>query len=118
MKFKNKKEREQFLDNYKAWELWKEIPEIEVKLYRFAFIKTGAVIIATEHPIMKFVSFGVKGAEYRKGRAVKYHLILREDDKSFNCDYSPNEHKIYNPSGDSKTTIIDYLVKVRPEVQE
>ncbi len=118
MNLKNKKQREEFLEKYRAWEVWKEIPEIEVKLYRFAFIKTGAVIIATEHPIMKFSGFGPKGEKYKKGRAVKYHLILREGDKSFIREYNPNEHRVYNPSGDSKTAIIEYLTKVKPEVQE
>ena len=118
MKFKNKKEREQFLDNYTVWELWKEIPEIEVKLYRFAFIKTGAVIIATEHPKIRLLSYGANGARYTKARDVKYHLILREGDNSFKREGWIHEFKLYNPSGDSKSTIIEYLTKVRPEVQE
>lgn len=115
MSFKNKREREEFLENYKEWELWREIPELEIKLYRYAFVSTGAVIIATEHPIMKYSRFGPKGAEYKKGRAVKYHLILREGDRSFIRECYPNEHKVYNPSGDSKTSIIEYLTKVKPE---
>ena len=118
MNFKNKNQREEFLENYSAWELWKEIPEIEVKLYRYAFISTGAVIIATEYPTMKFVSFGIKGAEHVKSTSVRYHLILRGGDNSFRHEYSQNDYKLYNPSGDSKSAIIDYLTKVKPEVQE
>ena len=118
MGFKNKKEREEFLKHYELWELWKEIPEIEVKLYRYAFIKTGAVIVATEYSKMEFASFGAKGAEYKKARDVKYHLFLREGDSGYRCDYIPNEYKLYNPAGDSKSAIIDYLAKVRPEDDE
>lgn len=117
MQLKNKAERERFLENYKAWELWKEIPEIEVKLYRYAFISTGAVIIATEYPSFKYAGFGVKGAEYTKSTDVKYHLILRNGD-SYTSGYFSNSYKLYNPCGDSKSSIIDYLTKIKPEVEK
>lgn len=115
MPLKNKAEREKFLESYKEWELWKEIPEIEVKLYRYAFVSTGAVIIATEFPRMVFSRFCKKGTEYKKSTDVKYHLLLREGDKSYKSEFSSNDFKFYNPVGDSKTAIIDYLTKVKPE---
>ena len=40
MQLKNKAEREKFLESYREWELWKEIPELELKFYRYAFVST------------------------------------------------------------------------------
>ena len=56
MKLKNQTERKEFLNNYKAWELFKEIPEIEVKLYRYVF-PNGTVIIATEYASFAYDRF-------------------------------------------------------------
>lgn len=65
MQLKNKNEREKFLCNYKAWELWKEIPELELKFYRYEF-PNGTVLIATEYACMKFANWGPKGYTYKK----------------------------------------------------
>ncbi len=117
MPFKNKKEREEFLENYREWELWKEIPELEVKLYRYAFISTGAVIIATEYPSMKFAGYSAGVMEYTKGTDVNYSLILRKEEKfKSQYSYSDNDYIFYKPSGERKSAIIEYLTKVKPEV--
>lgn len=113
MKLKNKVEREKFLKNYKSWELFKEIPEIEVKLYRYTF-PNGTVIIATEHARFVFDYENRKGS-YKKVTAVKYHLILSETDEFIN-GHLFHEHKVYEPTGDSFTTIIKYLTVTGPEV--
>lgn len=114
MKLKNQTERKEFLDNYKAWELFKEIPEIEVKLYRYVF-PNGTVIIATEYASFTFDFFKNGLSYYKKTTAVKYHLILSEGDDFDNSTFF-NEHKLYNPSGDNMTAIIKYLTIKRPEV--
>ena len=116
MQLKNKAQREEFLDNYRSWELWKEIPELEVKLYRYAFINTGAVIIATEYPCQKFADYRVGSFEYKKGTNVNYSLILREGD-SFKTQYSyfDNDFMYYKPTGERKSTLLEYLKKVGKE---
>lgn len=114
MKLKNKVEIENFLNNYKSWELFKEIPEIEVKLYRYVFTN-GTVIIATEHASFAYDHFENGRTFYKKATAVKYHLILSETDDFSNGAFF-NEYKNYNPDGDSLTAIIKYLTVKRPEV--
>lgn len=114
MKLKNQTERKEFLNNYKAWELFKEIPEIEVKLYRYVF-PNGTVIIATEYASFTYDRFESGRSYYKKTTAVKYHLILSEGDDFDNSTFF-NEHKLYNPAGDNMTAIIKYLTIKRPEV--
>ena len=114
MQLKNKAEREKFLENYKAWELWKEIPELELKFYR-KVLPNGTVIIATEHACMVFASFASSGCKYKKSISVKYHLLLSDND-SYKIEYVEHAYKLYNPSGDSKSAIVEYLTKTKPEV--
>lgn len=114
MILKNKAEREEFLNNYKSWELFKEIPEIEVKLYRYV-LPNGTAIIATEHAIFTYDRFESGITIYKKITAVKYHLILSETD-DFRGGTFFNEYKCYNPTGDSLIAIIKYLTVKRPEI--
>ena len=120
MQLKNKVEREQFLENYKSWELWKEVPELELKFYRYE-LPNGTVIIATEYACMKidFVDYsnGCK-FKYKKDVEVNYSLLLSVDD-SFKSkfSYSDNDFKLYNPDGDRKSDIIEYLTKTKPEIE-
>lgn len=116
MQFKNKKEREEFLESYREWELWKEIPEIEVKLYRYAFVSTGAVIIATEYPCKKFADYRSGHFEYKKDTAVCYSLILREGDSfKMQYSYSDNDFLYYKPAGERKSVLLEYLKKIKSE---
>lgn len=114
MILKNKTEREEFLDNYKSWELFKEIPEIEVKLYRYVF-PNGTAIIATEHASFTYDRSENGRTIYKKITAVNYHLLLSETD-DFSGGTFFNEYKCYNPTGDSKSAIIKYLTVKRSEI--
>lgn len=116
MQLKNKVEREKFLENYREWELWKEIPELELKLYRYAFVSTGAVIIATEYPCKKLLDFKHGHCVYGKGTGVEYSLILREGDNFKPQSYSDSEFLYYKPTGERKGTLLEYLQKVKPEI--
>lgn len=113
MQLKNKAERERFLKEYRSWELWKEIPELELKFYR-KVLPNGTVIIATEHTCMVFDSWH-KVSKYKKSTSVKYHLLLSESD-NYKVQYEEHAYRVYNPTGDSKTAITDYLTKTKPEV--
>lgn len=112
MQLKNKAQRERFLENYKTWGLMLEIPELELKFYKYTF-PNGTVIIATEHARMRFSPSAKSGSA--KERAVKYHLILDKSD-TYKVQFSLFEYKVYNPTGDSKTSIVEYLTKTKPEI--
>lgn len=114
MQLKNKAQREQFLENYKNWELMLEIPELELKFYKYTFTN-GTVIVATEHTRMRFCAYTKTCAKYIKDRDVKYHLILDNAD-TYKVQFSEFEHRAYNPTGDSKTSIVAYLTKTKPEI--
>ncbi len=114
MQLKNKAERERFLENYRSWGLWKEIPELELKFYRKE-LPNGTRIIATEYAYMRFEGFDKGGYVYKKDDSVKYHLLLSKTD-NYNERYSVNEFRLFNPSGNSKSSIIEYLMKTKPEV--
>lgn len=114
MQLKNKAERERFLENYRNWELFKEVPELELKFYRYKF-PHGTVIIATEYARMKLSQY-ILGANYEKSTDVKYHLLLSDSD-NFNTGYHITAYRFYEPSGDSKSILIEYLTKTRPEVE-
>ena len=113
MPLKNKAERERFLEEYRSWELWKEIPELELKFYR-KVLPNGTQIIATEHAHMAFDSWH-KVSKYKKSTSVKYHLLLSDID-NYRVQYEEYAYRVYNPSGDSKTAIVEYLTKTKPEV--
>lgn len=115
MQLKNKAEREKFLENYKAWELFKEVPELELKFYRYEF-PNGTVLIATEYADMKVVRYDGHKAIYEKGTDVRYHLILSEGDNFKNSCFI-FDYKLYEPSGNSKSSIIEYLTKTKPEIE-
>ena len=113
MQLKNKTQREEFLNNYRTWELWKEIPELELKFYRYVF-PNGTTIIATEYACMVFDGWH-KATKYKKSTSVKYHLLLSDSD-NYKIPYEEHAYRVYNPTGDSKTAIIEYLTKTKPEV--
>lgn len=113
MQLKNKTERDNFLTDYRSWELWKEIPELEIKLYR-KVLPNGTAIIATEHACMVFDGWR-KVSKYKKSTMVKYHLLLSDGD-NYKVSYEEHAYRMYNPSGDSKSSIIEYLTKTKPEV--
>lgn len=117
MQLKNKAEREQFLENYRNWELFHEVPKLELKFYRYTF-PNGTVIIATEYACMVFADYTPQHCfKYKKSTAVRYHLILSENDK-YNTGYSDTAYKHYNPSGDSQTSIIKYLTDTKPDIED
>ena len=113
MQLKNKKQREEFLENYKSWELWKEIPELELSFYR-KVLSNGTVIVATEHAHMVFDAWH-KVSKYKKATSVKFHLLLSDSD-NYKVQYEEHAHRVYNPTGDSKTSIVNYLTTTKPEV--
>lgn len=114
MQLKNKAERERFLEDYRSWELLIELPDLELRFYR-KVLPNGTVIIATEHACMVFANWDKCGCRYKKSKSVKYHLLLSDSD-NYRIEHVEHAFKVYNPSGDSKSAIVEYLTKTKPEV--
>lgn len=114
MQLKNKTEREKFLENYKAWGLWFECSQIEMKYYRF-MLPDGVQIIVSEHTV-KYWNYEVK-ANIDKVN-VKYHIVIPGNIKWPSTSYTNgNEFKHFNPNGCGITTIVKYLTETKPEIE-
>lgn len=74
MQLKNQNERKSFVENYKAWGLWFEVPEVEMKYYRYV-LPDGVQIIASEHTV-KYWSYEEKANIDRVN--VKFHIVIPE----------------------------------------
>lgn len=55
LSLKNQKERKDWLENYKAWGVWLDVPQVSKKYYRYDFIN-GASLIVEEYRI--FYNYG------------------------------------------------------------
>lgn len=107
---KNKAERLAFLENYARWGVWKEIPELRVRFYKYD-LPNGARIIAQTyvHPPISYLSYHQE--EYT---VAEYSLLLPAED-----DYKGTfgqEYTFYRPNGASKSVIVDYLTTKKPQV--
>lgn len=107
----NKKEREAFLENYQQWGVWKEIPELWVRFYKYD-LPNGARIIAQTyvHPPVSYYKHRTE--EYI---VAEYALIVPEGD-DFHGAYG-QEYTYYRPNGASKTVLIEYLTTKKPLVR-
>lgn len=109
---KNKAERLAFIENYAHWGVWKEIPELRVKFYKYD-LPNGARIIAQTyiHPSISYLSY------HQEEHAVaEYALLLPKGD-----DYKGTfgqEYTFYRPNGASKSAIVDYLTTKKPLVRD
>lgn len=110
MKFKNKKEREEFIKNYTSWGIGKEVPELGLKFYRYEF-NTGAVVIVCEY--IRYIGWKEKYIT-----ANRMCLILPENDP-YNGDsmYGTEYYKTYTLDGVSIGTITDYMTKNRDTIE-
>jgi len=108
---KNKQEREQFVREYRKWELWQEInhPDLRIRFYRHDF-KNGAFVIVTE----------CDQKNRTNGVGVRYNLILPESD-----NYNPfdihsgrknSEFLSYTLEGVGMSTVVDYMTKRMDEI--
>lgn len=107
---RNRNEREAFLEAYQQWGVWKELPELRVRFYKYD-LPNGARIIAQTyvHPPISYYKHRTE--EYI---VAEYALIVPEGD-DFHGAYG-QEYTYYRPNGASKTVIIDYLTTKKPLV--
>ena len=111
-RLRNKQEREAFLDNYARWGIWKEIPELRVRFYKYD-LPNGARIVAQTyvHPPISYLSY--QKEEYT---VAEFALLLPKGDE-FRGQYG-QEYTFYRPNGASKTAIIAYLTETKPMVAD
>lgn len=104
---KNKAEREAWLNNFKAWGIWKEISELGLRYYKYDFANGDRIVVT---------SYVLPENKYRTAReAYRFCLILAPT-----SEYKPTYGQCYNyfePNGHAKGTAIEYLTKMRPEVE-
>lgn len=92
LELKNKAAREAWLNDFRSWGVWLEVPELSVKYYRYEF-RNGAAITVTV------------GLEYwdawstRKGIAHERIVYTIQDD----------QHEKFAIDGVSKTYVLDWL---------
>lgn len=107
---RNKQEREDFLAHFENWGVWKEIPELRVRFYKYD-LPNGARIVAQTyvHPPIKYLSYS------QEERTVAEYALLLPPDDDYRGKYG-QEYTFYRPNGASKSTIIDYLTEKKPLV--
>lgn len=109
MRLSNKRAREEFLENYRDWGIWKQIDELGLKFYRYQF-RTGAVVIVTE-----FQVYSSWKKEY--ATAKKFCLILDGNDDYIGSSCSGREYyKTYTLGGVGMCTIVDYMTKNKERI--
>ena len=105
---KNSNQRKEFLDNYKAWGIWKKIPELGMKYYRYSFSDRTQFIASEYYSLDDHSELEIRNL---------YHIILGEDLLKKN-DYTTNIYKHFSPGGNGQTIMIEYLTKHKPLVKD
>lgn len=114
MQLKNQNERKAFVENYKSWGVWFEVPQVEMKYYRYV-LPDETQIIVSEH-LHRGYDYETKSNKTRP--LIKYHLVVPMNIRWPAVSYTGgNEFKHFSPNGNGLTTIMKYLAETRPEVQ-
>ena len=93
----NEKRRKAWLENYRAWGVWLRVPQLGMTYYRYDFGNGDFVIVdEVEAP---------KTSYNKEGINRHWHLLEKTGYRS-----------TWNPGGNGKSEIIDYLHKKRPAV--
>ena len=114
MNLKNQAQRKEFVENYKKWGLWFEVPELEMKYYRF-ILPDGTQIIVSKY---KNRYYDYLSKTNKERYLVHYHLVVSENIKWPNTSYTGgNEFKRFSPNGCGISTIVKYLTDTKPEIE-
>ena len=92
----NEKARKEWLEKYRTWRVWLDIPELDMKLYRYDFRNGDALIVTTYCTYWKF-------AEVKLASEERYCILSKD------CPH-------YDLAGISKSLVLDYLTKHRNEL--
>lgn len=91
---KNKAEREKFLEGYKSWGVWLNVPELDLTCYKYKFANGDELVVSES-----LFYFGDSYLPDKKCMLIRYHL--RDNDK----------HNFFDLSGIAKTYVLDYMTK-------
>ncbi len=96
---RNKEERELWLNNFRSWGVWLDVPEVNKKFYRYNFKNYCAIIV--EVGLEYWDSYSIQRGNAHE--RISYSII-------------DNEHKAFNSQGDSFTAVIQWLTKHAKEI--
>lgn len=96
--FKNDTERRYFIENYTAWGLWLEFPELNLKFYK-AELNNGDFLVVTEYK--NFLSKNDKMYQSLQNRPSYIINIIKRGTCPTNYGYFP--------MGDSLNNVLDYI---------
>jgi len=95
---KNKADREKWLDSYESWGVWLNVPQLDLKVYRFQFANGDELMVSH--------SYFYNSMTYNKDKRCvlrRYHL-------------KTEEIPFFDLSGVSKTYVLDYMTEKAKEI--
>lgn len=98
LNLKNKEAREKWLDSYNDWGVWLEVPQLELKVYKFTFANGHSVFVSLSHFFNDMT--------YNKDKRctlIRYHLINDKVD-------------FFDLSGVAKTYVLNYMTEKSKEI--
>lgn len=100
LSLRNKEQREEWLNNFRLWGVWLDVPDVSKQFYRFDFVNGCSVIV--EIGVEYCESYcGSKAGKPRE--RISYSII-------------DNEHAAFNSQGDSFTYVIQWLTKYAKDI--
>lgn len=99
LNLRNKEEREQWLNDFRGWGVWLDVPEVNKKFYRYDFKNQCAIIVEV-------------GAEYWDA----YSTDRGKAHERISYSIIDSEHQKFNSQGDSFTMVIQWLTKYSKEI--
>ncbi len=99
LNLRNKEEREHWLNDFRNWGVWLDVPEVNKTFYRYDF-KNGCSIVV-EVGIEYYDAYSVQRGNAHE--RISYSII-------------DSDHKQFNSQGDSFTMVIQWLTKYSKEL--
>lgn len=105
---KNKAERKEWIKKYHNWEVISEIPELKLKFFKYEFDNGDKFIV---------IEYFYPGNEYCAACYKNKYGLITTEKSNYTGGYGQFYVDAFDPAGCSKGNLIDYLTKVRPEVE-
>ena len=85
LSLKNKKERQEWLENFRSWGVWLSVPEVSKTFYRYNF-ENGCALVVEESLDFSW-HYSVKGLEKAEGRSFVHYAIIDDDHPKYDSAY-------------------------------
>lgn len=99
LNLRNKEERERWLNSFRNWGVWLDVPEVDKKFYRYDLKNHCAIVVEI-------------GVEYMDA----YSSIRGKTHEHITYSIIDSEHTQFNSQGDSFTMVIQWLTKYSKEI--